>query len=113
MADVTIAPQAIVRAGLAPVYTAIDATDTYLINNAGRMFLHVKNTNAAIATITVETPGTVDGLAIAERTFTVPATTGDRMAGPWPPSTYNAANVHNIRVTCDLATGVTLGGFYI
>lgn len=113
MADVTVAPQQIARAGLAPTYQSIDATDTYLINNAGKMFVQVKNTGATESVVSVVTPGTVDGLAIAERTFTVPITTGDRMAGPFPPSVYNAAGEHLIRLTQDQATGVTLGAFIL
>lgn len=113
MADVTVAPQQIARAGIAPTYQAIDATDTYLMNNAGRMFVQLKNTGGSPSVVSIVTPGTVDGLAIAERTFTVPATTGDRMAGSWPPSVYNAAGEHLIRLTQDQATGVTLGAFIL
>lgn len=34
--------------------------------------LHIHNGNAASTTVTIATPGTVDGLAVADRTFTVP-----------------------------------------
>lgn len=39
--------------------------------------LRVKNTNAAIRTMTVHTNRSVEGLAVADSTFTVAATTGD------------------------------------
>lgn len=34
--------------------------------------LHVHNANAAATILTITTPGTVDGLAIADRTYTIP-----------------------------------------
>ena len=43
----------------------------------GRTVLRVKNTNASPRTLTIETPITVRGLAVADATFNIPATTGD------------------------------------
>jgi len=48
------------------------------------VFLEVKNTDAAPVTVTVVTPGNVDGLAVADFTFTVAATTGLTEVGPFP-----------------------------
>ncbi|MFF2383767.1 hypothetical protein [Streptomyces sp. NPDC058108] len=43
----------------------------------GGTFLYVKNANAAACTVTLTTPGTVDGrLAVADSTFSVAANTG-------------------------------------
>jgi hypothetical protein len=39
--------------------------------------------------VTIDTPNTVDGHAVAQQTVTVPATTGDVFAGPFPKSVYN------------------------
>jgi hypothetical protein len=53
------------------------------------VLLHIKNTNAAVLTVTLTTPGTVAGdLAIPDRTFTVPATTGERFARLTPYDVY-------------------------
>jgi hypothetical protein len=41
--------------------------------------LHVKNTNAATRTVTIDVTRTVEGQAVADDTFVVPATTGDVM----------------------------------
>src|SRR5437868_3699081 len=41
--------------------------------------LHVKNTNAATRTITIHVTRLVEGQAVADDTFVVPATTGDVM----------------------------------
>jgi hypothetical protein len=39
--------------------------------------------------VTIVTPESVDGLAVAERTVSIPALTGDVMVGPFPPAHYN------------------------
>lgn len=89
MAEVTLTPEAVSRASLAAAYTAIASTDNYKFVNDGKTVLHFKKTGAGAATITVVTPGTVDGQAVADKTFSVPATTGDKFAGPWPRDIYN------------------------
>lgn len=81
-------PQAIVRTGLAPTYGAADSGGNQFVNT-GREFLQVKNTNAAARYITITTPATVDGLAVADVYVTIPATTGDKMVGPFPTKWFN------------------------
>ena len=95
MAEITIAAQQLVRNGLTPSYTAAGASpllnvvDTFHFVNTGVEFLHFKKSGAGACTVTIVTPETVDGLAVADRTITVPATTGDVMVGPFPPKHYN------------------------
>lgn len=59
--------------------------------NDGRIILHVVNGNVADRTVTIQTPGTVDGLAIAERTIVVTAAEA-RFIGPFPPGIYNQSD---------------------
>jgi hypothetical protein len=95
MSTVTLSTQDAVRAGLAAVYTAsgasplLNISDTFIFNNTGKEFLHFKKTGANSCNVVITPPGTVDGLAISARTVAVPATTGDKMIGPFPPSIYN------------------------
>lgn len=100
--------QDIVRAssGLTPSYAAGSATETYLIPNNGRVFLHVKKTGAGDCTVTVTTPNSVDSLAVTDYTATVVATTGDKMIGPFQPDTYNNS-AGQIAVTLSEVTGLT------
>lgn len=64
--------------------------DTADISN-GRTFLFVKNGSGAPITVTLATPGTVDGdLAVGDRAVSVPATTGERMIGPLNPAVYGS-----------------------
>jgi hypothetical protein len=74
------------------------------------MFLYVKNASGSPITVTIDTPGLVDGLAIANLTVSVPATTGERMIGPFPPGIYNQAD-GNVYVDWSSVTSVTAGVF--
>lgn len=98
------------RAGLAPSYVAVDNTNGETVPNNGTTFIHVKNTGGSPCTVTVGTPGTQDGLAVADLTFSVPATTGDRMAGPFPAGIYTQSD-GNIYV--DFSTGTSVVAAYI
>ena len=94
MADIDVSVQQPTRSGsgLTPSYTAAAASNNYLIKNDGRTILHAKNTGGSPVTLTVITPGQVDGNTVADLTATVPATTGDKLIGPFPPAIYNDAN---------------------
>jgi len=90
MGDIRIVPQKILKAGIIPSYTTpLTLTDTYLIRNTGRMVLHFLKTEAVIANVTVETPMTVDGLTVQEQALAVPASSGDKIIGPFAPSIFN------------------------
>lgn len=62
--------------------------DGHSVPNTGQMFLVVKNTNASTCTVTIQTPKTVDGLAVAEMTFDV-AQDEIQIVGLFPTSTFN------------------------
>jgi hypothetical protein len=70
--------QQITTTGLAPVYSAVAASDT--IQAGAGLFLHVKNAGGSPDTVTLVDAGvTPGGSAATSPTVTVPATTGDRM----------------------------------
>jgi type VI protein secretion system component VasA len=106
MATVTVQDMTILSSGLTPSYAAGDAAETYLIPNNGDMFVHVKKSGAGSCTVTVATPNTVQGLAITDYTATVPATTGDKMIGPFAPADFNNS-AGQILVTFSEVTGLT------
>lgn len=98
MPTITLAVEEVSRAGLSPTYTAsgasplLNVADTFIFNNTGREQLIFKKTGAGACTVTLSTPNTVDGLAIADRTVTVPAgniTPQEIHIGPLPPAHYN------------------------
>lgn len=100
-----LSKQTVGLAGLAPVYSAVSAADTLPPGN--NVFLHVKNAGGSPDTVTIVTPGTVAGQAIADIVVTVPATTGDRMIGPLPGSLVARASDGLADVTHSFITSVT------
>jgi hypothetical protein len=97
--------QQITKAGLAPVYSAVSASDTIAVDSVG-MFLHVKNAGGTADTVTLDDSGTTaGGSAATDPTVTVPITTGDRMIY-LPPSFTNSAT-GLVTVTHSFTTSVT------
>jgi len=75
-----------------PTQTAAAVADYHMFDNDGRTFLFLIG-GTANCEITVQTPGTVDGLAIDDIIFDIPlGATEYRIMGPFPPSIYNQAN---------------------
>ena len=80
----------IVRAGIAkPIIMAGDATNDHSIaSNNGRLFLEIKNTDATIRGLIIQTPLVTDNLALADLSVGVPA--GETwMVGPFSTQTFN------------------------
>jgi len=86
MARTALAVQQINRAGLLPTYAAANV-DGHSMPNGGQEVLHVK-TGATGCTVTIETPGTVDGQAVSDRAIVLGVST-ERLIGPFPPNVYN------------------------
>jgi hypothetical protein len=106
MADVVKVAEDIVPSGLAATYFSPTTTDQFLVDNDGKIYLHFKKSGAGACNVTIVTPGSVDGLAIADRVVSVPATTGDRFIGPFPRDVYNNG-VGQLAFTCSEITGLT------
>ena len=89
MAITELVPQDISRDSVILPETATDETDGHYFYNDGRTILFFHDT-AATPTVTIYTPGTVDGLAVTDRTvvLAIHATEG-KFIGPFPPSIYN------------------------
>jgi hypothetical protein len=113
VANIRLSPQQMQASGVTPTYITsgasplLNVTDTFLVNNDGKVFLHFKKTGAGGCNVTIQTPGNVDGLAIADRVVVVPATVGDVMIGPFPPSVYNQPGTHDMYVTVSEVTGLS------
>ena len=111
MARTTLSVQNIVRASLTPSYTAAE-TDGHAFDNTGeRVFLHVKNASGVSVDLTVVTPNSVDGCAIADKIVSIPA--GDNyMVGPFPKGLYEQVDTtlslaRAIWFQCSPTTSVT------
>lgn len=104
-----LSTQAITLAGLAPVYSAVAASDTF--RPGDHTFLHVKNAGGSPDSVVVADPNTASPVGAtsfnAAVTVSVPATTGDRMIGPFPAARFAAAGSGLVTVTHSFQTSVT------
>lgn len=108
MARTALTVQTISNSGIAPSFTAAETDGNWLVNN-GREFLEVKNTGDEI-TVTIQTPATIENVAIAEVAVTIPATTGDKMIGPFATHVFNQAD-GTVYVDYSGVTNVTAAAF--
>lgn len=106
MARTALTPQVITRAGIAPTYSAANV-DGHSWPNSGNQLLQVKNASGSPVTVTFPIPVMVDGQAVASKTVSVPATTGDRLIGPFAPGQYNQLN-GDLNVDFSAVTSVTV-----
>lgn len=107
--------QSITRAGLTPTFAAVAASDTFVCPSGMRTYLEVVNAGSQItATIaavqtTVKT-GIAGDITVDDIVVTVPATTGRKKIGPFPPAYINAGIV---TVVYSGTTSVTAGAFHL
>jgi hypothetical protein len=111
MPRLPIAVQTLSRTAAEITYSApqVVASGGNYFANDGRTFLHFKfdGTAPATFTMTIETPGTVDGQAIAQRTQTL-AKSKEYMIGPFPNGVYGqAGDVVYFDLGADI-TGMTM-----
>jgi hypothetical protein len=96
------------RDGLEPSYTAGNADGHSVANEGKKTFVHVKNGSAASITATFQTSATVDGLAVADKTVSVPAGE-ERMVGPFPTAYYGTT----LSVDLSAVTTVTIAAIKV
>lgn len=82
MARTLLTVQPLVPAGFWPTFAAAAAAGNMFDNTDPRpTFLHVRNGSASPMTVTIPSTLVRDGLTLASRVVTIPATT-DRLIGP-------------------------------
>lgn len=95
--------------GIAPAYQAAANGDEFVPD--GRTFVHVKNGDASGHNVTITTPGTAFGEAIADDVVTVPAA-GERMFGPFDPAGF-AGSDGLAAIAYAALTSMTVGVFRV
>lgn len=105
MSLTTLTVSQIVKAGLTQALAAANADGSYVPND-GRVFLHVKNGSESSINVTIETPNTVDGNAIADLVVAVGAGV-EKLIGPFAPGIYNDEDA-NVKVTFSAVTSITI-----
>jgi len=110
-----LTPTEITAAGVAPSFVAADQANGMQFNNDGHTLLEVKDTGGGACTVTISANGSkVAGgaITIPNLTVSVPATTGDRLIGPFDCSIFNQAG-GVVYVDFSTGTGVTITGYHI
>lgn len=102
----TLTVQVINHTGLAVTYAAVAAAGDQFAND-GRTFIHVKNVNAASRDVTVDSNNNCSQGFDHNLVVTVPATTGERMIGPFSPGRFDD-NSGNVQLTYESEVGVTI-----
>jgi len=109
MARGTITAQEISLSGITPSLGAATSDgDGFL--NTGDTLLQVKNGSGAGITVTIKTPAKIEGIDIAEIEVAIPATTGDKLIGPFDPSIFNQSD-GKVYVDYSAVTTVTAMAF--
>ena len=119
MARTVLTVQPIVRTGLEAVFAAGDAANNHSFDNSGEdVILHIKN-GATVCNVSIITPNTIDGLALADRSVAVGAVT-ERIIGPFPNAVYGTIDTDPdpdidpaIFVDLDDATNVTIAALQL
>lgn len=114
MADVPVVTQQIDSVdGTTTTYAGtLSITDTYKVPHDDRTFLHFKKSGAGACTVTVITPATLRGRAVSDATYTVPATTGDVMIGPFEADLFRGGD-GKISFTLSEVTGLTMAALRV
>lgn len=110
MAD--LVTQKITRAGLTPsTVAAAGGGDKFVPDDD--VFLSFANGSGSPITVTIVTPGDVDGEPIADRTVSVPAG-GTKYIGPFPKQIFaNNADGGKCAITYSGVTSLTVGVFEV
>ncbi len=107
MGDQRLVPEVLSSTAQTPTQNNIATGTTYQVTNPqGRAVLYFEKAGAGNATITVTTPMTQDGLAVADLTFTVVASNGREILMLKNKDVYNNAD-GDVEFTTDEGTGLT------
>ncbi len=91
--------------GTTPSFVAVAASDVFA--NDGKTYIEVKDTNAGADTCTVVAQSTCSQGVLHDSVTTVPATTGDKVIGPFEPTRFNNSS-GQCTVTHSQVAGVTI-----
>jgi hypothetical protein len=105
----TLTVQTVTRAGVdlaAAFVTPAAGGDEWA--NTGQEYLHVRNASGSPITVTLDIKNAPDGLAVTDKTVSVPATTGHQVIGPFPVGNYNDSTTGLAKATCSATASVTV-----
>ncbi len=102
----TLTVQNLNHTGLSPSFVAVAAGGDQFAND-GRIYIYVKNTNGATRDVTIDSGVNCNQGFDHNIVVTVPATTGEKLIGPFPMSRFNDATAM-VQITYEADAGVTI-----
>ncbi|MGB8218648.1 MAG: hypothetical protein WCE94_15225 [Candidatus Methanoperedens sp.] len=111
MTETTLTVQDAAETGITPSFGAASATGSKFIND-GRVILEVKNTSGSPINVTVVGEKACRFGAVDSRVVAVPATTGDKIIGPFKVAHFNDASGY-AHVTFSAQSNVTVAAIRI
>lgn len=103
MARTALEVQRITLDGFTPAFTAANVDGHSVSNDRSDVFLYVKNGSASAMTVTIVTPQTVLGLAVADKAISV-AAGSEVVVGKFPRATFGSS----LTVDFSAVTSVTV-----
>lgn len=108
MARETITPSQLVSGGVAFSPVAVQ-TDGNAFPNTGNQLFYIKNGNGSTIVVTIQTPLTIAGIALAEVTKSL-LTTEEWVFGTFPTHIFNQSN-GEVWIDYDISASVTIQVF--
>lgn len=109
MARTALTPTALAATG-ATISAAAANVDGHTIPGTGDVFILVANGSGGSINVTVVTPGTQDGLAIADQVVAVPAG-ATKIIGPFPPRSFTDEADNLVDIDFSSVTSITVQAF--
>ncbi|MBK8200216.1 MAG: hypothetical protein IPK75_17865 [Acidobacteria bacterium] len=110
MATVPLTPQTKSYAGLTPTFTpagGIGAGNGFVFDNPdGKSDFRIKNASASPVIATIKARGSVGGVALADQTVSIPATTGDVTIGNLDPAAFGSQVTVEVSASASVTAAV-------
>jgi hypothetical protein len=89
MARTALTVNQIVTAGLADPSATTGTADGHMVANDGDLFLEFNNASGSSRVVTIVTPVTVSGYAVADEPITIPGSASRFKSGTYPMGLFN------------------------
>lgn len=106
----TLSVQTALKTGIQPTLAAA-AGGGDQFSNDGKTLIWIKNVNASARTLTIVSQATTDGLAVADRTVSIPGT-DDTFIADLDKNVYNDSN-GRVQLTYSTEVDLTIGVFQL
>lgn len=115
MSFTNIVTQQVTQAGITQTTVVGDVTNGNVVDTDWRVWLYLENTGGSTATVTIQVPGTQDGMTIGPRAITL-AAAAKKLVLMSPTNyaqPYGTTNYGRAQITFSVAATVNVGVFKV